>query len=1320
MNYKRIAAILAAVAIIGSSSYATADTLLFNDVVTVSAAVTLRKNSTGSSVTQLQNNLVALRYLDSSKVTGKYDSATETAVKKFQNDFNLDADGVAGSKTLGLIESLVNGTASIIEVKSTLLNVRASADSHAKILTTVKQGQKYVTAGETKDSEGTTWYKINTKTATGYVCSDYVTVTSPQAVEKVDPTATKGIVRITGEVLNVRASTSTSSKKLYTVKAGQTYHFTNMKTVSGEKWYYITVNSSTKGWILGKWAVPIESETEAKDVPKSGKLKVVVDILQVRASTSTSSKRLYTTKFGEVYTYSNVKKVNNINWYYIKVNSSVSGWVLGSMVSVESTTPTTTTSNTTETTAASQTTAQSKQTTKVVTLNSGKLKVTVSTLNVRKSTSTSSKKLYTVKKNQVFSYSNVKKVNGVNWYYIKVNNSVSGWVLGSMVKATPNTTVVTETTKASTTTKATTAADPNGGTLTVTVDVLNVREGASTSSKKLYSVKKNQTYSYSKTKKVDSNTWYYIKVNNSISGWVLGTMVKATPNATQTTAKTTKTTTSTTAADPDSGKLTVTVDALNVREDASTSSKKLYTAKKNQTYSYSKTKKVGDNTWYYIKVNNSISGWVLGTMVKATPNTTQTTATTKAAEPDKNAGRLKITATSLNVRSEANKTSRIITTVKKGKEYEYSDVKTVDGEKWYYITVSGSQKGWVNGGYVSLLTDPTTTTAATTTTAVTEPKETTASSSTQSTTEPPSDVSGSGSLIVTATLLNVRAEPSAQAAIIATVKVDQECEFSQTRYAEGITWYYIKVSEVRSGWVMGTYVKVLDEEVPEQQPGNQSENKGTLTVTGTTVNVRTGPGTNYDKIQTVKKDQKFDYTEEKDGWYHIELSNEKDGWIKGDYVNATAAPALMNAAPPAATTTTTTTASSTQPVESDVSSQPAESEEPSTTTESTKTTTGKPASPTAAATVSRSVMVGTVKCSSKVNVRKGAGTKYASLGSLKNGATVVIVSKGSSWHKIEYGSGYGYVSASYIKDIKTKTESVAMSYKSDYYYIQPGESIDLGRKVSGSTVKYVSSDTKNCPVTDKGVATGVTCGLYEIKATSGSSSASTCVVVLKDANKDIQPLQISEAGTHFIAEWEGGGTVMKNGETAYYPYKDMSGYWTIGFGHAKTTAASKKWSEERAKTEFNNDIEKLIGAEYKLTAERPYLTEEGAKLLLNADLNKGEYVKSVSNWAVRNGVKLNQVQFDALVSFCYNIGTPLWDSDSTKFYLKSAIISHRSGDEADPNQIIEGFCRYHKSDGKHVAGLWYRRRNEAELFLTGDYEIDRTNKFKLPSGISWS
>ena len=127
---------------------------------------------------------------------------------------------------------------------------------------------------------------------------------------------------------------------------------------------------------------------------------------------------------------------------------------------------------------------------------------------------------------------------------------------------------------------------------------------------------------------------------------------------------------------------------------------------------------------------------------------------------------------------------------------------------------------------------------------------------------------------------------------------------------------------------------------------------------------------------------------------------------------------------------------------------------------------------------------------------------------------------------------------------------------------------------------------------------------------------------------------------------------------------------------------------------------------------------EEADAVLRRDLNRraatlNEYFRKV-------GFHATQAQFDALVSFCYNIGTSLWTNDSYKFYLKSAILAYRNGNDVVPEQVIDGFCRYHKSDGNAYKGLWYRRRNEAELFLTGDYEIDRENKFKLPTDISWS
>ena len=63
------------------------------------AVQTLRYGSEGTQVTTLQNRLITLGYL-TGKADGIYGKNTKAAVKAFQKNNNLDADGVAGSLTL--------------------------------------------------------------------------------------------------------------------------------------------------------------------------------------------------------------------------------------------------------------------------------------------------------------------------------------------------------------------------------------------------------------------------------------------------------------------------------------------------------------------------------------------------------------------------------------------------------------------------------------------------------------------------------------------------------------------------------------------------------------------------------------------------------------------------------------------------------------------------------------------------------------------------------------------------------------------------------------------------------------------------------------------------------------------------------------------------------------------------------------------------------------------------------------------------------------------------------------------------------------------
>ena len=71
-----------------------------------STDTTLRRDSTGNAVRKLQEDLHELDFYDG-VISGKYGGLTQEAVRLFQKKHGLDADGIAGPKTLKKIASLM-------------------------------------------------------------------------------------------------------------------------------------------------------------------------------------------------------------------------------------------------------------------------------------------------------------------------------------------------------------------------------------------------------------------------------------------------------------------------------------------------------------------------------------------------------------------------------------------------------------------------------------------------------------------------------------------------------------------------------------------------------------------------------------------------------------------------------------------------------------------------------------------------------------------------------------------------------------------------------------------------------------------------------------------------------------------------------------------------------------------------------------------------------------------------------------------------------------------------------------------------------------
>ena len=111
-------------------------------------------------------------------------------------------------------------------------------------------------------------------------------------------------------------------------------------------------------------------------------------------------------------------------------------------------------------------------------------------------------------------------------------------------------------------------------------------------------------------------------------------------------------------------------------------------------------------------------------------------------------------------------------------------------------------------------------------------------------------------------------------------------------------------------------------------------------------------------------------------------------------------------------------------------------------------------------------------------------------------------------------------------------------------------------------------------------------------------------------------------------------------------------YYTIGFGH--------------------------YGVDVK---ENQTITKEQAEELLQKDLEKFEQKVNKYN----NVYNFNQNQFDALVSFCYNVGN---------------IEQLTAKGTRTIKEISEKILAYNKSGGKVINGLTNRRKKEQELFNT--------------------
>lgn len=129
-------------------------------------------------------------------------------------------------------------------------------------------------------------------------------------------------------------------------------------------------------------------------------------------------------------------------------------------------------------------------------------------------------------------------------------------------------------------------------------------------------------------------------------------------------------------------------------------------------------------------------------------------------------------------------------------------------------------------------------------------------------------------------------------------------------------------------------------------------------------------------------------------------------------------------------------------------------------------------------------------------------------------------------------------------------------------------------------------------------------------------------------------------------------------------YKCSAGVWTIGFGHTKGVKETDVCTEEQAKAWLIDDIRE---------------TQTLLAHYVNVPVSEGEFV--------------------ALVSLAFNVGVGA--------LMKSKLL--RKLNSGDREGAAEEFLDFDLANGKRIAGLTRRRKEEHDLFLLDSLDAQLPN-----------
>ena len=806
--------------------------------------------------------------------------------------------------------------------------------------------------------------------------------------------------------------------------------------------------------------------------------------------------------------------------------------------------------------------------------------------------------------------------SNAEWYAVKLSNGMTGYIFSQYIQLSNDSSSDAGSVPSTESTPA------------KTTEYVNVRSGPGTN----YTSKTVIASGTSITVTDRSNSeWYAVKLSNGMTGYIFSIYIELESGSS-----------SGGGSSSSESVRARTTAGVNVRSGPGTN----YSSKTVIASGTSITVTDRSNSeWYAVKLSNGMTGYIYSIYIRIEDESSSGGSSGTESTPAK-------TTEYVNVRSGQGTNYTSKTVIASGTSITVTDT---SNPEWYAVKLSNGMTGYIYSIYIELQSS--------------------------------SGGSTSGGVQAKTTAgVNLRRGAGTSFGVIRVVATGTTVTVTEATNAQ---WYKVKLSDGTEGYIFTEYLNVISGDIDSVKPDEDDtpDTSGAVTARTTTdINLRRGPGTTYGVIMVVDENVTVTVTEATNSeWYKVRLSDGTEGYFSAQYLKIVSGDI--------------------DSVKPDDSGDKEDEDDGGSDLEGTgeylRTTTGVnlrkgPSTSTDVLTVLNSGTIVEVidrDTQGWVHVRTTSGrvgyvsadyvTAYTPSGS--NGS-VSTTSATIAQYKTLYIEGSGSSVIWTSSDTSVARVEAGVDNQLFVYGVAPGTAKIVGKGANGKelascTVTVTAPEAVRFAYTTPNIISAGSS--FDLKAVTDTQKSSVKFEIQGVGTYETSSYTSESQGDNSVRIFSASATINTPGTYTVRAYSNSgSGYSSTykEFTILVVSTTDKTSTSNEARRISDEMLENIasyegyvpgvspdtlagnlptVGYGYVVAKNTSFynnLTRTEAKAMLAETVNSGGYTSDVNYFISQNGLQMSQCQFDALVSFGYNVGSSYWRGYGS-CYVRTVILN---------------------------------------------------------------